>query len=200
MARTRPMLHRSEAPNLRREQMTKTARKTAAKETIVDTITQRMANVANVIRNGDWTYTDTLAFHRVKMLEKMADQLAWSVTQTEEYSAKQRDRVKIARQRYTGDEISTTQLQGAIAEAQAASLNHDITADLLADILAQIEADTGKTYTPFRMTRTSNLRQEARTSSLPADLAAQLAALGIDDADGATVANTRGTSEEGFTA
>jgi IS30 family transposase len=44
--------------------MTKTARKTAAKETIVDTITQRMANVANVIRQGDWTYTDTLAFHR----------------------------------------------------------------------------------------------------------------------------------------
>jgi hypothetical protein len=136
----------------------------------------------------------------VKMLEKMADQLAWSVTQTEEYSNKQRDRVKIARQRYTGDEISTTQLQGAIAEAQAASLNHDITADLLANILAQIEAETGKAYTPFLMMRTSNLRQEARTSSLPADLAAQLAALGIDDADGATVANTRGTSEEGFTA
>ena len=180
--------------------MTKTARKTAPTASIVETITQRMANVANVIRLGDWTYTDTLAFHRIKMLEKMADQLAWSVTQTEEYSAKQRDRVKIARQRYTGDEISTTQLQGAIAEAQAASLNHDITADLLADILAQIEADTGKAYTPFRMTRTSNLRQEARTSSLPADLAAQLAALGIEDADGATVANTRGTGEEGFTA
>lgn len=180
--------------------MNEATRKTAAKETIVNTINERMANVANVIRQGDWTYTDTLAFHRIKMLEKMADQLAWSVTQTEEYSDKQRDRVKIARQRYTGDEISTTQLQGAIAEAQAASLNHDITAALLADILAQIVADTGKTYTPFRMTRTSNLRQEPRTSNLPADLAAQLAALGIHDADGATVANTHGTSEEGFTA
>lgn len=180
--------------------MTKAARKTAPTIGIVDTINQRMANVTNVIRQGDWTYTDTLAFHRIKMLEKMADQLAWSKTQTEEYSAKQRDRVKIARQRYTGDEISTTQLQGAIAEAQAASLNFDIVADLLAEICDQIEEETGKAYTPFRMSRTSNLRQEARTSSLPADLAAQLAALGIDDTDGATVANTRGTSEEGFTA
>jgi hypothetical protein len=187
-------------PNPRREQMTKTARKTAPTATIVETITNLMANVSNVIRQGDWTYTDTLAFHRVKMLEKMADQLAWSATQTEEYATKQRDRVKIARQRYTGDEISTTQLQGAIAEAQSASLNHDIVTATLADILAQIEADTGKAYTPFRMTRTSNLRQETRSSNLPADLAAQLAALGIDDADGATVANTRGTSEEGFSA
>ena len=167
---------------------------------IVDTIADQMANVANVVRQGDWKYEDTLKFHRNKLLEKMADQLAWSVTQTEEYSAKQRDRVKIARQRFTGDELTDLQLRGAMADAQAASLNHDITADLLADILAQIEADTGKAYTPFRMTRTSNLRQEARTSSLPADLAAQLAALGIEDVDGATVANTRGTSEEGFAA
>ena len=166
---------------------------------IVDTIADQMANVANVVRQGDWKYEDTLKFHRNKLLEKMADQLAWSVTQTEEYSAKQRDRVKIARQRFTGDELTDLQLRGAMADAQAASL-HDITADLLADILAQIEADTGKAYTPFRMTRTSNLRQEARTSSLPADLAAQLAALGIEDIDGETVANTRGTSEEGFAA
>jgi hypothetical protein len=180
--------------------MTKTARKAAPAATIVEIIADRMANVANVIRQGDWTYTDTLQFHRVKMLEKMADQLAWSATQTEEYAAKQRDRVKIARQRYTGDEISTLQLQGSIAEAQSASLNHDIVTATLADILAQIEADTGKAYTPFRMTRSSNLRQEPRSSNLPADLAAQLAALGIDDADGAIVANTRGTSEEGFSA
>lgn len=172
----------------------------AAPAGIVDTITQRMANVANVIRQGDWTYTDTLYFHRIKLLEKMADQLAWSVTQAEEYSAKQRDRVKIARQRYIGDELTEIPLRGAMAEAQSASLNHDILADLLADVLNQIEAETGKTYTPFRMSRTSNLRQEARTSSLPADLAAQLAALGIDDTDGATVANTHGTGEEGFTA
>ena len=164
---------------------------------IAQTIIETMSNEAQVHRNGDWTQQDTLQFHRIKLLEKMPDQLSWSAQQAEEYSEKQRDRVKLARGRFNGDEISTTQLQAAIAEAQSASMNADILSDTYNSLQETYTEDTGEDYVPYNRKRGSNLTTGGTPQAIPADIAAQLAAMGLDG-DTDTIANTNGTGEDGF--
>ena len=167
------------------------------KSTIAQTIIETMCNETQVHRNGNWTQQDTLQFHRVKLLEKMLDQLSWSAQQAEEYSEKQRDRVKLARARFSGDEISTTQLQAAIAEAQSASLNAHILNDTYAAISEAHTEDTGEEYIPYNRKRGSNLTTGGTAQAIPADIAAQLAEMGLEG-DTDTIANTNGTGEDGF--
>lgn len=166
---------------------------------LADMIAVNLTNTAQVYRDRDWTQADTLAFHRHRLMEKMIDQLDWSLSQAEDYTEKQKDRVRMAQRRFTGDEISTIQLQAAIAEAQSASLNVDILRAELAALHLMLEEETGAPYTPFKRSRTSNLRQDAQPKAMPADLAAQLAALGIAPDAAEVIANTAGTGEEGFT-
>ena len=157
-------------------------------------IANAIANLSNstqVHRNGEWTQQDTLAFHRTKLMEKMMDQLSWSTQQAVEYSDKQRFRVITARSRFNGDEISTTQLQAAIAEAQSASLNAEILADTMAALQADYAEAHGEEYTPYGRQKNSNLPTEGEAPDLPADIAAQLEALGLAG-ETETIANTNG--------
>lgn len=165
---------------------------------IATTIANTIANDADVYRNRDWVCIDTLTFHRHRLIEKMIDQLDWSVAQATDYAEKQKDRVRMAQRRFTGDEISTIQLQAAIAEARSASLNVEIMASELESLHQMLEDETGERYTAFKRSGSSNLRQDRQPAAMPADLAAQLAALGITP-EAVDVANTAGTGEEGFT-
>lgn len=160
------------------------------KNPIADAIAN-LSNPAQVHRNGGWTQQDTLAFHRTKLMEKMLDQLSWSAQQAEEYSDKQRSRVITARSRFNGDEISTTQLQAAIAEAQSASLNAELLADTMAALQADYAEEHGEEYTPYNRQKHSNVPTRGASSDIPADIAAQLAALGLEG-ETETVANTNG--------
>ena len=157
-------------------------------------IANAIANLSNstqVHRNGGWTQQDTLAFHRTKLVEKMLDQLSWSAQQAEEYADKQRSRVTTARSRFNGDEISTTQLQAAIAEAQSASLNAELLADTMAALQADYIEENGEEYTPYNRQKHSNVPTRGATPDLPADIAAQLEALGLGG-ETDTIANTNG--------
>lgn len=149
-----------------------------------------LSNNAQVHRNGEWTQQDTLSFHRTKLIEKMMDQLSWSAQQAIEYSDKQRGRVITARSRFNGDEISTTQLQAAICEAQSASLNADILADTMAALQEVYTEERGEEYTPYNRQRFSNVPTDAK-ADIPEDIAAQLAALGLEG-ETETIANTNG--------
>lgn len=140
---------------------------------------------------ASWVQQDTLTFHRTKLMEKMLDQLSWSTQQAEEYSDKQRSRVITARSRFNGDEISTTQLQAAIAEAQSASLNAEILADTMAALQADYAEEHGDEYTPYNRQKRSNVPTRGVTPDMPADIAAQLEALGLGG-ETETIANTNG--------
>ena len=157
-----------------------------------------LSNFTEVLRNGDFTNQDTMLFHRTKLIEKMLDQLSWSKDQAEEYSDKQRTRVNIARQRFNGDEISTTQLKGAIAEAQSASLNAEMLTAMFNELQDVYMCDNGEDYLPYNRKAKSNVPTGKANPDIPEDLAAQLKAMGLD---GPTdiVANTQGTGEAGFT-
>lgn len=160
------------------------------KNPIADAIAT-LSNNAQVHRNNGWTQQDTLSFHRTKLMEKMLDQLSWSTQQAEEYSDKQRSRVITARSRFNGDEISTTQLQAAIAEAQSASLNAEILAETMAALQADYAEEHGEEYTPYNRQKHSNMPTRGAASDIPADIAAQLAAMGLEG-ETETVANTNG--------
>lgn len=141
--------------------------------------------------SAGWVQQDTLSFHRTKLMEKMLDQLSWSTQQAVEYSDKQRSRVITARHRFNGDEISTIQLQAAIAEAQAASLNAEILADTMAALQADYAEEHGEDYVPYGSQKHSNVPTSGVTTDVPADIAAQLEALGLAG-ETEIIANTNG--------
>ena len=146
---------------------------------IGSTITEHMANLSEVVRDRDWTQQDTLRFHRVKLFEKMLDQLSWSHRQAEEYADKQKERVAQAQRRFTGDELSTFQLQAAIAEAKSAALNVEIIAQTFDSVEAHRWDATGEAYTPYGTSKRSNIAPQRAQAQMPADIAADLAALGL---------------------
>ena len=162
------------------------------------TAIEGLSNYTEVFRNGQFTYQDTMHFHRSRLIEKMLDQLNWSKDQAVKYSDKQRTRVNLARQRFNGDEISTTQLKGAIAEAQSASLNAEMLQSMYDDLQKVYICDNDEYHTPYGMKQQSNVPTSENAADIPEDMAKQLKAMGLD---GPTdiVANTQGTGEAGFT-
>lgn len=163
------------------------------------TIAETMANLSDVVRDRDWTQQDTLRFHRVKLFEKMLDQLSWSHRQAEEYADKQKERVAQAQRRYTGDELSTFQLQAAIAEAKSASMNVEIIAQTFDSVEAHRWDATGEAYTPYGTSKRSNIAPQRAQAQMPADIAADLAALGLAPAAPAN-RNTDGEEDRTATA
>lgn len=152
-----------------------------------------------VLRNGDWVVTDTAEFQRRILLEGMIDKLDWMIHSQKGMTAyvdQTRQRVANAQRRYTGDEISTTYLKGAIAEAKAASLKLDTFTRIMQDAQNAYIELTGDEYTPYGRMKRSNVRSDEK-SEIPADIAAELKALGMSP-DLGTTANTNGvdTQEE----
>ena len=146
-----------------------------------------------VLRNGDWVVTDTAQFQRRILLEGMIDKLDWMIHSGKgmtAYVEQTRQRVANAQRRYTGDEISTTYLKGAIAEAKAASLKLDTFTRIMQDAQHAYIELTGDEYTPYGRMKRSNVRSDEK-SEIPADIAAELEALGISP-DLGTTANTNG--------
>jgi hypothetical protein len=152
-----------------------------------------------VLRNGDWVITDTAEWQRRILLEGMMDKVDWMISSSkgmDAYVEQTRQRVANAQRRYTGDEISTTYLKGAIAEAKAASIKLHTFEQLQRQLNEAYVNITGEDYTPYGRARRSNVRTDA-PSDIPADLKAELEALGMPVTLG-TTANTNGvdTQEE----
>jgi hypothetical protein len=149
-----------------------------------------------VLRNGDWVTQDVMRFQRKIIMEAVMDKLDWLINSpkgTEAYVAQTRERVAHAQRRFTGDEISTMFLKGAIAEAKSASLKQETLTAMYDEIVNAYYADFEEVYTPYGRTHRSNLRLD-QPSEIPADIAAELAALGITP-DLGTVANTQGVDD-----
>lgn len=149
-----------------------------------------------VLRNGDWIHTDVMKFQRKVLIEGMIDKLDWLINSakgSEAYVAQTRERVAQAQRRFVGDEISTMFLKGAIAEAKAASLKHDVLIDLYDQLQAAYVEDNGDGYTPYGRVSRSNVRSD-EAKDIPADIAAELKALGMAP-DTGTVANTDGVED-----
>ena len=149
-----------------------------------------------VLRNGDWVTQDVMRFQRKIIMEAVMDKLDWLINSpkgTEAYVAQTRERVAHAQRRFTGDEISTMFLKGAIAEAKNASLKHSMMVDFNAKLQRAYIDLTGDEYTPFNRVKRSNVRSDEPTD-MPADIAAELAALGMAP-DLGTVANTSGVND-----
>jgi hypothetical protein len=146
-----------------------------------------------VLRNGDFVVTDSSEFQRRILLEGMIDKLDWMIHSQKGMTAyvdQTRQRVTNAQRRYTGDEISTTYLKGAIAEAKTASLKLDTFTRLMQDAQNAYIELTGDDYTPYGRIKRSNVRSDEK-SEIPADIAAELEALGMSP-DLGTTANTNG--------
>ena len=146
-----------------------------------------------VLRNGDWVVTDTAEFQRRILLEGMIDKLDWLIHSQKGMTAyvdQCRQRVANAQRRYTGDELSTIHLKGAIAEAKAASLKLDMFTRVMQDAQHAYIELTGDDYTPYGRMKRSNLRSDEK-AEIPSDIAAELAALGMSP-DLGTTANTNG--------
>lgn len=149
-----------------------------------------------VLRNGDWVTQDVMTFQRKIIMEAVMDKLDWLINSakgTEAYVAQTRERVANAQRRYTGDEISTMFLKGAIAEAKSASLKHETLVSMYEELHQAYLADFEDGYTPYGRVKRSNLRADA-ASEIPADIAAELAALGMTP-DLGTVSNTNGVED-----
>jgi hypothetical protein len=149
-----------------------------------------------VLRNGDWVTQDVMTFQRKIIMEALMDKLDWLINSpkgTEAYVAQTRERVAQAQRRFTGDEISTMFLKGAIAEAKSASLKQDTLTAMYDEIVAAYWNDFEETYTPYGRAKRSNLRLD-QPSEIPADIAAELAALGMTP-DLGTVSNTNGVDD-----
>lgn len=171
-------------------------RTAATNKDIVTVITEELSLNAEVLRNGDWVTEDLMKFQRKIIIEAMIDKLDWlmfSQKGTDAYIAQTRERVMNAQRRFTGDEISTMFLKGAIAEAKNASLKHSMMVDFNAKLQRAYIALTGDEYTPFNRVKRSNVRSD-EPSDMPADIAAELAALGMAP-DLGTVANTSGVND-----
>ena len=174
--------------------MTKnTAQKPATQKNLIEVITETLTQQEQVLRNGDWVHTDVMSFQRRIIFEALMDKLDWLIYSpkgTESYVEQTKERVMQAQRRYTGDEISTMFLKGAIAEAKAASLKDMSLKNLMAQLEASYIAEHDKSYTPYGKTRRSNVRMD-EPKDMPDDIAAELAALGLPQ-DLGTVAKTNG--------
>ena len=171
-------------------------RTAAANKDLITVITEELSLTSEVLRNGDWVTEDLMKFQRKIIIEAMIDKLDWlmfSPKGTDAYIAQTRERVMNAQRRFTGDEISTMFLKGAIAEAKNASLKHSMMVDFNAKLQRAYIDLTGDEYTPFNRVKRSNVRSDEPTD-MPADIAAELAALGMAP-DLGTVANTSGVND-----
>jgi hypothetical protein len=163
---------------------------------LIKALTETLTQNEQVLRNGDWIHTDVMSFQRKIIFEALMDKLDWLINSpkgTEAYVATTRERVANAQRRFTGDEISTMFLKGAIAEAKAASLKQMALTDLFDQLQAAYIAENGDGYTPYGRARRSNVRSD-EPSEIPADLAAELKALGMTPTLG-TIANTDGVDD-----
>lgn len=163
---------------------------------IIEAIKTTLTQNEEVLRNGDWIVTDVMQFQRKIVMEALIDKLDWLINSpkgTEAYVGQTRERVGNAQRRYNGDELSTMFLKGAIAEAKAASLKHEVLTDLMSQLEASYIEEHGDSYTPYGRTKRSNVRSD-QPSEIPADIAAELAAMGMAPELG-TVANTAGVDD-----
>lgn len=170
--------------------------KNAEKETPIESLMSFLTMPHEVLRNGDFVVTDVMAFQRKIIMEALMDKLDWLINSpkgTEAYVATTRERVANAQRRFSGDEISTMYLKGAIAEAKAASVKSDALSTLFREIESKYIAEQGEGYTPYGRARRSNVRSD-EPSEIPADLAAELKALGMTPTLG-TIANTDGVDD-----
>jgi len=180
--------------------MTKQNREQAtAPKNIITELMNTLTVNEEVLRNGDWVITDTAEWQRRILLEGMMDKVDWMISSSkgmDAYIDQTRQRVVNAQRRYNGDEISTTYLKGAIAEARAASFKLQVFEQLQRQLNEAYVNITGEDYTPYGRARRSNLRNDA-PADIPADIAAELKALGMSP-DLGTTANTNGvdTQEE----
>lgn len=149
-----------------------------------------------VLRNGEWVYQDVMTFQRKIIMEAVIDKLDWLINSpkgTVAYVDQTRERVMQAQRRFTGDEISTMFLKGAIAEAKSASLKNDILQDEYTKLQNAYADEFGDRHTPYGRVKGSNVRSDER-ADIPADIAAELAALGMTPELG-TIANTNGVED-----
>lgn len=163
---------------------------------IIEMLKNELTQNEQVLRNGDWVQTDVMSFQRKIIFEGLMDKLDWLINSpkgSESYVAQTKERVMNAQRRYTGDELSTMFLQGAIAEAKAASLKDMALKNLMDQLEAAYAEDNDEPYTPYGRTRRSNVRSD-QPSELPADLAADLAALGLKP-DLGTATKTNGVED-----
>lgn len=157
---------------------------------------ENLKSYEEVLRNGDWVTQDVMTFQRKIIMEAVMDKLDWLISSakgTEAYVAQTRERVANAQRRFTGDEISTMFLKGAIAEAKSASLKHETLTAMFEELHVAYGEDFGDSYTPYGRVKRSNLRSDG-ASDIPADIAAELAALGMTP-DLGTVSNTDGVED-----
>ena len=171
-------------------------RTAATKNNLIENITEELSLTAEVLRNGDWVHEDVMKFQRKIIIEALIDKLDWlmhSPKGTNAYISTTRERVANAQRRYNGDEISTTFLKGAIAEAKNATLKHSILENLNGQLQQAYTDMNGEEYTPFGRVKRSNVRSD-EPADIPADIAAELAALGMTPTLG-TVANTAGVND-----
>ena len=163
---------------------------------LIKALTETLTQNEEVLRNGDWIHTDVMSFQRKIIFEALLDKLDWLINSpkgTEAYVTQTRERVANAQRRFSGDEISTMYLKGAIAEAKAASVKSDALNTLFRELDSKYIAENGDSYTPYGRARRSNVRSD-EPSEIPADLAAELKALGMTPTLGA-IANTDGVDD-----
>jgi len=132
---------------------------------------------------ASWQNSDQLFFARKIIAEAMMDKLYW-LTAGKKGSAnyhdmKKRD-VASAQQNFRGDEISTNELRGAIANAKAAGDKHDALMQMFAD-LQELYRNTmdedGNDYHPYGAPKMGNVPEQP--SDLPDDIRQELEALGM---------------------
>lgn len=170
--------------------------KNAEKATPIESLMSFMTMPQEVLRNGDWVVTDVMTFQRKIMMEALMDKLDWLINSpkgTEAYVTTTRERVANAQRRFSGDEISTMFLKGAIAEAKAAAVKCDALGSLYGELQSLYAKEHGDDYTPYGRARRSNVRSD-EPSEIPADIAAELKALGMTPTLG-TIANTDGVDD-----
>ena len=163
---------------------------------IIEMLRDQLTQIEEVLRNGDWVQTDVMSFQRKIIFEGLMDKLDWLINSpkgSEAYVTQTKERVMNAQRRYTGDELSTMFLQGAIAEARAASLKDLALKNMMEQLEAAYAEDNGEAYTPYGRMRRSNVRSD-EPAKLPPGIAADLAALGLE-ADLGTVSNTNGVED-----
>jgi len=130
-----------------------------------------------------WQQNDQLFFARKIFAEAMMDKLYWLTTakkgSANYYEMKKRD-VASAQQNFRGDEISTNELRGAIANAKAAGDKHDALMQMFADLQELYRTtmdENGNDYHPYGAPMMGNAPEEP--SDIPEDIAQELAALGM---------------------
>lgn len=144
-------------------------------------------------RDREFVITDTCQFDRRVIVEAIIDKLYWLKTSRkghDAYAISTKERAEYAMRRNDGTEIALTQLKAAVSEARAAQSKLALF-DRMQDQLRGYYAETfGKSYIAYGENE-ANVPSNQQPQAIPADIAADMAALGITPPADQT-ANTNG--------